>query len=196
MKSSMLDLSKVNYNEDFKVYFTYDDIKHLPEYPEGPLIELYKGDLFMAPSPSTKHQQISLNLSVAISILVEAKDLGSLFTAPIDVILSEKNVFVPDLVFIKTENSYMISEKNISGSPDFIIEILSSNKTNDLVKKKDIYQEFGIQEYWIVDPNEEMILKYVLENEKYKLSGKFDKSSKFIKVDTLNIEISMEKIFK
>ncbi len=196
MISSMLDLSKVNYDEDFKVYFTYDDIKHLPEYPEGPLIELYRGDLFMVPSPGTKHQRVSLNLSVAILNLIENKNLGSLFTVPIDVILSEKNVFIPDLVFVKTENNYMISEKNISGSPDFIIEILSTNKTNDLVRKKDIYQEFGIREYWIVDPNEEIILKYVLEDKKYKLFGKFDKSSKFIKIDTINIEIPMEKIFK
>ena len=150
----------------------------------------------MVPSPGTKHQRVSLNLSVAISNLIENKNLGSLFTAPIDVILSEKNVFIPDLVFVKTENNYMISEKNISGSPDFIIEILSTNKTNDLVRKKDIYQEFGIREYWIVDPNEEIILKYVLEDKKYKLIGKFDKSSKFIKIDTINIEIPMEKIFK
>ncbi len=196
MTSSMLDLSKVNYNEDFKVYFTYDDIKHLPEYPEGPLVELHKGDLFMVPSPNIKHQRISLNLSVTISNIIESKNLGTLFTAPIDVILSEKTVIIPDLVFIKTENSYMISEKNISGCPDFIIEILSTNRTNDLVKKKDIYQKFGVLEYWIVDPNEEIILKYVLENEKYKLSGKIDKTSKFIKIDTINIEISMEKIFK
>lgn len=49
MTSSMLDLSKVKYDNNFKVYFTFEDIINLPEYPEGPLIELFIGELSMVP---------------------------------------------------------------------------------------------------------------------------------------------------
>ena len=196
MTSPMFDLSKLKYDDNFKVYFTYDDIKSFTEYPEGPLVELYDGDLFVTPSPSTKHQKISFNLTLLIGNIVEANDLGTFLTAPIDVIFSSKNVFVPDLLYISNDNSYMVSEENISGSPDFIIEILSSNKSNDLVKKKEIYEKYLVKEYWIVDPVDEIIIKYVLQNDKFTLFGKFDKTNKYIKVESIDTEIEIEKIFK
>lgn len=89
-----------------------------------------------------------------------------------------------------------ITEKNISGTPDFIIEILSTNKTNDLVVKKEIYEKFGVKEYWIVDPVEEMILIHVLEDQKYRLVGKYSKSNKIINCKTIDFDISVELIFK
>ena len=196
MKSPMLDISKVKLNENYKVYFTYNDIKDFPEYPEGPMVELYNGELFMPPSPNTKHQQISFNLTLLIGKYLENKNIGKLFTAPFDIVLSEKNVFAPDLVYVTSENNHIITEKNISGTPDWIIEIISDNRTNDLVVKKEIYEKFGVKEYWIIDPVEEMVLKYVLENQQYQLDGKYNKSDKIINSEILNIDISIELIFK
>lgn len=192
----MLDISKVKLNKNYKVYFTYNDIKDFPEYPEGPMVELFNGELFMPPSPNTIHQQISFNLTLLIGKYLEDKNIGKLFTAPFDIVLSEKNVFAPDLVYVSSENNHIITEKNISGTPDFIIEILSTNKTNDLVVKKEIYEKFGVKEYWIVDPVEEMILIHVLEDQKYRLVGKYSKSNKIINCKTIDFDISVELIFK
>ncbi|MCY3410828.1 MAG: Uma2 family endonuclease [Candidatus Heimdallarchaeota archaeon] len=194
MTSSMLDISKAKYDENYKLYFTYDDIKYLPEFPEGPLVELFNGELYMVPSPSTKLQRISLNLAVIISNYLKNNAVGALFTAPIDVILSMKNVFVPDLVFISNEKKHIISEKNISGTPDFIVEILSTNKTNDLIHKKRMYEEFGVREYWIVDPEEEQVLKFVLKGEKFAEDGIHGSDGKIV-LETLNLEINLAESF-
>lgn len=71
-------------------------------------------------------------------------------------VLSERNVVQPDILFIKTENLSVIKDKNIAGAPDLIIEILSpSSAYHDLLDKKEIYAQFGVQEYWIVDPKKQ-----------------------------------------
>lgn len=195
MTSSMLDLGNLKVNDNYKVYFTYNDIKHLPEFPEGPLIELLNGEIFIVPSPKIKHQKISQNLSLEIGILLKSQNIGIVFIAPVDVVLSAKNVVVPDLLFVKKENKHIITEKNISGTPDFIIEILSDNRTNDLVIKKDLYEKFRVGEYWIVDPIDETILKYVLVDNKYELENKYDKSSGQIKIDVMGFTIALDNIF-
>lgn len=195
MTSSMLDISRVNVDKNFKVYFTYNDIKYFPEFPEGPMVELFNGELFMVPSPNPKHQRISLKLAVIISNHLEKTNLGEIFTAPIDVIFSMKNVFIPDLVYISKENKHIISEKNISGVPDFVIEILSSNKTNDLINKKNIYEKFGVKEYWIIDPFDDIILKYILKEGKYLNEEKYSLENEFITINTIDLKVEIEKIF-
>ena len=76
-----------------------------------------------------------------------------MYDAPYDVVLSENNVFQPDIMFVSNENSKIITEKNITGAPDLIIEILSpATGYYDLTEKKEIYTEFAVKEYWIVEP--------------------------------------------
>lgn len=194
MTYSILDIRKVNYDDNYKVYFTYDDIKNLPEFPEGPLVEIFNGELYMVPSPSIRHQTISLNIAVLIKNYLKDNSVGKLLTAPVDVILSMKDVFIPDLVYVSNENKYILSEKNISGTPDFIIEILSTNRTNDLVNKKNFYEKYGVREYWVIDPVEEEIIKFKLDNNKFIKSNHLDKTSK-ISIDTIGLELLISDIF-
>jgi len=162
-----------------KIYFTVSDLLRFPEYPEGPLVELINGELFMTPSPNINHQTISSELHYQIKDFLKNNNQGQIFTAPIDLKLSEEDLTIPDLVFVDNTRLQIIGEQSINGAPNLIIEIVSTNKKQDYIIKKELYQKFKIDEYWIVDPTEKLILVYLL-NEKagynkpkeYKLTDK------------------------
>ncbi len=99
------------------------------------MLELIDGDLFMVPSPTVLHQAISRNILTIMYQYLLKNPIGKVFSAPIDVVLSPENMTIPDLVLILARNYVIIGEKNINGSPDLIIEILSTNRLQDLEKK-------------------------------------------------------------
>lgn len=139
--------------------------------PEGTLAELINGVIYMSPAPKPHHQRISRLLILLLSEFIEQKKLGEIFNAPIDVFLGDdQNAVQPDLVFISSTNSHIVKETAIEGVPDLLVEILSpGNDQHDLVKKKDLYQAFGVREYWIVDPDTKKTLVYELRGKVYRL---------------------------
>ncbi len=130
-------------------------------------------------------------------MFVKKHQIGKVYDAPYDVVLSENNVFQPDIMFVSNENSKIIKEKNITGAPDLIIEILSpATGYYDLTEKKEIYAEFGVKEYWIVDPKKQWVEFYSNESKKFKSIQRLEKS-RILKSHTLSrFEIRMEKIFQ
>jgi Uma2 family endonuclease len=84
--------------------------------------------------------------------------LGQLYLAPLDVVLSQEDVLQPDILFISKERSHIITEKNIQGAPELVIEILSpATADRDRSLKRKLYAKFGIKEYWIVDPESKSV---------------------------------------
>jgi len=130
-------------------------------------------------------------------MFVQKHQIGKVYDATYDVVLSENNVFQPDITFVSNENSKIITEKNITGTPDLIIEILSpATGYYDLTEKKEIYAEFGVKEYWIVDPKKQWVEFYSNESKKFKSIQRLEKS-RILKSHTLSrFEIRMEKIFQ
>lgn len=114
--------------------------------------QLINGELIMSPSPTPYHQVVSSNLNDILK--TEAKKKGGMvFYAPMDLYIDKKNVFQPDLIYISKENNKIISKRGIEGTPDLVIEIISpSNIFSDRNRKKKVYQQIGVKEYWIVDP--------------------------------------------
>ena len=102
--------------------FTYEDYLLFPE--DGKRHEIINGDHFMSPSPLTKHQKISSALHRIIGSFIHERRLGHLLAAPMDVVLSDFDVVEPDLLFISTARASIITDKNIQGAPDLVIEIL------------------------------------------------------------------------
>ncbi|MCD6376664.1 MAG: Uma2 family endonuclease, partial [Caldisericaceae bacterium] len=98
--------------------FTYQDYLQLPD--DGKRYEVINGELIMAPSPITIHQIISTSLSAGLFNYVKENELGTILTAPLDVVLNETNVYQPDIIFISRERKEIITEKNISGAPDLV----------------------------------------------------------------------------
>ncbi len=151
-----------------KILFTRDAIETFPEWPEGPLVELINGGLYMVPSPTPLHQRISSNINSLMKTFVEERDLGIVLYAPVDVVFSEKDTTIPDLLFIKKSRRTIIGEKNIDGVPDILVEILSINRNRDLKKKKDLYEHFGVPEYWVIDPDDQLLMIHLYDSKTQK----------------------------
>ena len=181
------------YRSPKKVY-TYQDYLDLPE--DGKRYEVINGELVMAPAPNTSHQKVSVKLEFAIEKFLEKDNIGTLLHAPIAVVLSETVVLQPDIVFIANENSGIITEKNLSGAPDLIIEIVSpSSGYYDLIEKKEIYEKFGVKEYWIVDPRNRWLEIYFNENDKFRLMQRVEKTGIANSIVLPGFKIQLETIF-
>ena len=132
---------------------TYQDYLLLPD--DGKRYEIIDGELYMTPSPITRHQVISGRVHYVLMAYLETHPIGAVFAAPLDVLLTDVDVVEPDLLFIHNNGPAKVTEKNIQGPPDLVIEILSpgtAGRDRELKRKR--YQHFGVREYWLVDPNQ------------------------------------------
>jgi Uma2 family endonuclease len=173
-----------------KKKWTYQEYFQLGEEVHCEVIE---GELSMTPAPTLDHQDVSINLEMAMLQYVIGKDLGKIFDAPVDVILDENNIVQPDIVFVAKPNLKMLRKKGIVGSPDLVVEIISpSSIQRDRYEKKELYEKFTIAEYWLVDIPNRSIEIMSLDNTKYSLfsfaCGKGKVKSKVLA--GLEIEIS------
>lgn len=148
------------------VKFTYEDYLLFPE--DGRRHELIDGEHLMTPAPSTRHQRILGKLFFFLQDHLARSKEGEVFIAPTDVVLSDLDVVEPDLLFIRASRASIVTEKNIQGPPDFVIEIISqtSRKTDETIKRK-LYERYGVQEYWIVDPELETVDIHRLTDRRY-----------------------------
>ncbi|MCI2429553.1 Uma2 family endonuclease [Candidatus Acetothermia bacterium] len=145
-----------------KVVMTYEDYLRLPN--DGKRYEILEGEIFVSPSPVTKHQRISRNLLAILHQHTYQHKLGEVFSAPTDVVLSHTNVVQPDLLFVSNDRKKIITEKNIQGAPDLVVEILSETSAEqDRTAKKQIYARHGVREYWLIDPDRETLEVYKLD---------------------------------
>ncbi|MEM9884853.1 MAG: Uma2 family endonuclease [Bacteroidota bacterium] len=130
------------------------------QLPQGAPYQLIDGKLAFMASPLYKHQDTIGNLSDLIRPYVKKNKLGKVQFAPLDVYFDEANVFQPDLLFISNERKGII-KKFIHGAPDLIVEVLSSNKNHDLGKKKTVYGQYNVLEYWAIDYEKESLDLYL-----------------------------------
>ena len=173
--------------------YTYSDYEKLGE---GAPYQLIGGNLVMNPAPVPTHQRISRNIEYYLFAFVQEHNLGEVFYSPIDVLLGTQEVYQPDILFIAKNRLSIIGEKNIQGAPDLVIEILSESSVyNDLKKKKKVYESGGVQEYWIVDPNDQTIEIYVLKGGKYVLEKEFVKTETLQSPLLLGFSLKLDKVF-
>ncbi len=135
---------------------TYEDLLALPD--DGLRHELIDGEHYVTPAPNTKHQAVVVNLTAAIASFAKRHDLGRLFIAPYDVVFSPSDVVEPDLLFVSRERLNVLTEANVQGAPDLVVEILSpSTRKRDQGVKHQLYDRMGVREYWLVEPSFETI---------------------------------------
>ena len=140
--------------------YTVADYDLLPE--DGPRHELIDGMLIEMPSPTTLHQWISGLLFHAMFAVVMQDRLGRLFAAPLDVELSDGLVVQPDILFVSSARSDVITDARIVGAPDLVVEISSpTTRDRDLIGKRNAYREAGVREYWFVDIDERTLTVWV-----------------------------------
>lgn len=147
--------------------FTYDDYLLLPE--GSPRCELIEGRWHRTPAPPVTHQTLLGRLFATIFNFLATSPIGTVLLAPTDVVLSNTTVVQPDLLFVAREHQERIAEDGVHGPPDLVIEILSAGSRHcDEVTKPRLYAQFGIPEYWIVDPFREAVRVYCLESGGYR----------------------------
>jgi len=131
--------------------WTASEYREMPEGP--PWIQLVNGQLVCEPSPGLRHQGLLLALVEALSGHVRAAHLGRVYFAPLDVYLSDHDVFQPDLIFVSCAREDILAEDGIHGAPDLTVEIVSpSSARRDSVHKLQVYRTSGVSEYWLIDP--------------------------------------------
>jgi len=138
---------------------TYEDYERFPN--DGKRHELIDGDHYVTPAPSRKHQYVSGRLHARLFSFVDERRIGHVYSAPFDVVLSDVDVVQPDLLFVSSERMPRLTERNLQGAPDLVIEISSeSTRRTDETTKRKLYERFGVQEYWVVDPALETVRVY------------------------------------
>lgn len=177
-----------------ELQFTYSDYKDFPE--DGKRYEILEGGLLMVPSPFSLHQAVSINLAFSLVTHVKENKLGKIFCAPFDVVLSEITVVQPDIIFISTNNSGILTEENIKGVPDILMEIISkSSRKNDEILKKRIYAQSGVNEYWIIDPEHKQIEIYMEPHKGYTLWKKFSSGDIVFTPTFPKLNLSLTELF-
>ncbi|HLF25177.1 MAG TPA: Uma2 family endonuclease [Anaerolineae bacterium] len=150
----------------------YADYAAMPD--DGHRYQVIDGELIMTPAPSASHQGFLLNLVRLIDAHVRAAGLGKIYFAPFDVVLSNENVVQPDLLFISKERLSIITDANVQGAPDLVVEVLSPGTAQlDKTPKRDLYARFGVREYWLVSPEAGTIEVLVLRADLFERSGLF-----------------------
>jgi Uma2 family endonuclease len=170
-------------------------------------IEIIKGYIKQMSAPNSFHQEISVELSTFFKNYFKLKKAEcKVFAAPFDVRLynytksaiADKDIYTvvqPDLSIICDKSK--IDQKGCLGAPDLIIEILSeSNSKTDLKDKFQLYQENGVQEYWIVFPVEKAVQKFLLQGERYQLEKIYVEDDLIYPTLFPDLEIDLLQVFE
>ncbi|MCF8372369.1 MAG: Uma2 family endonuclease [Bacteroidales bacterium] len=194
MEPLKLDINKRYTYADYLTWM--DDVRR----------ELYNGFIkLMSPAPSRIHQRISVKLTRIWDVFLESKNC-EVYHAPSDVRFpknkkdkDDKTIYTvlqPDIYVVCDLTK--LDDKGCLGAPDFIIEIVSpKNSKRDLKDKFDIYQEHGVREYWIVNPNDENVTVFDLnENGKYQFRGMYSEDDKIpVEIFKGDLKIDLMEVF-
>ena len=152
-----------------KTSLTYQDYLNTPDDER---YELLNGELIVIAAPNTAHQRTTFNLAFLLRIFVEEHSLGEVFVSPYDVVLSETNVLQPDVTFVSNARRSIVTDKNIEGVPDLVVEVMSpSTDARDRETKRRIYARHGVPEYWLADPEERTVSVMTLVGKEFRESG-------------------------
>ncbi len=153
--------------------FSYEDLQHIP--PDRNRYEIVDGELFVTPSPITLHQRIVTNLSAHLWQHVRKHRLGEVFVAPLDVVFTFSTVLEPDVIFVSKSRRRIVGEKNLTGPPDLVVEVLSEStaKLDREIKPKQ-YALYGVSEFWRVDPFERTVEIFRLKEGEYELAARLE----------------------
>lgn len=176
--------------------WTYDDLVALP--PDDLRHEIIDGEHFVSPSPSVLHQQVLGSFHLAIGLFLREQPIGKVYFAPCDVVLSAINVVVPDLLFVSRERAAILTEANLQGAPDLLIEVLSkSTRRRDRTRKLELYDRFGVREYWLADPKRQTVTVYGREGDCLERTAELSAAAGDVLATPLlpGLEIALDEIF-
>ena len=177
---------------------TYDDFVLFPD--DGLRHELIDGEHYVTPSPNTKHQSVSINLTVLIGSWLEQNPIGRLFHAPFDVVFSKFDVVEPDLLYLSNARAAdSLTPLHVRGVPELVIEIGSpgTRKRDETIKRR-LYERMGVSEYWFVDPEMDAIRVYRREGDVFACVVELSASAGDVLTTALlpGLEIPLSRVLK
>ncbi len=156
--------------------------------PEGTNIQLIENNLVMSPAPIPLHQWIIGEIFGELRSFFRKEKNGRVWISPSDLHLDDFNVYQPDLfVVLGTPPQRPGRKMEHRGILDLIVEVLSpSTARYDLHEKKEVYESFGVKEYWIINPEDYTATGYYLVNDEY---HEFFKGEGVLESKLLNVKI-------
>ncbi|HEX8154013.1 MAG TPA: Uma2 family endonuclease, partial [Thermoanaerobaculia bacterium] len=149
---------------------TYDDYAAMAD--DGQRYELIEGELVLNPSPFTRHQMVAGAIYYFLEAHIRTHGGGRVLHAPCDVVLAKDTVLIPDVLFVSTARASVITPKNVQGAPDLVVEVLSDGtRRRDLNAKRRLYEQHGVAEYWVVDPDADTVRVFRREGERFTLAA-------------------------
>ena len=140
--------------------WTYSEYARFPD--DGNRYEVIDGEVLVTPAPSTMHQEVVARVLIALRAYAERHALG-IVLPDVDVLFATGHFLRPDIVFVPADRRDGISDRGIEVPPGLIVEIQSPTSSSiDRVKKPRRYGDFGVSEYWVLDPvaSEALIWKF------------------------------------
>jgi Uma2 family endonuclease len=138
---------------------TYEEYRRLPD--DDLRYELLEGFLVREPTPRTKHQALVRRLMLSLADFLDRSGTEGLFTAPTAVMLSDNTILQPDLLWVRPERLHIVEADALHGPPDLVFEVLSpATRERNLTSKRQLYAQYGVDEYWVVDPEEQQLLLF------------------------------------
>jgi Uma2 family endonuclease len=145
---------------------TFEDLLETPD--DGNRYEILDGELIVSPAPSRIHQEFLGRLYRLVYEHGEAKGLGKVYFAPVDVRLFPHDIVQPDLIFIRADRLHIYRDNPVEGAPDLVVEVISpTSRVRDIMRKSRLYAAAGVPEYWLPDPAERRFLMRVLRDGQY-----------------------------
>ena len=174
--------------------WTFDELA--AELPESNLpTELWDGELIMSPAPSFLHQEVVARFYKGLDAWVSHYQLGKTGIAPLDMVLTTRRATQPDVVFISNERLGIIKEQ-IMGAADLVAEVISpGSRRRDRIDKRDLYEQHGVQEYWIIDPEAKTVEVLHLEKGTYQLAGRWHPGESAQSVLLKGLEVPVSSLF-
>ena len=164
---------------------TLDEFFELPE-TVLPRYELHEGKLHIVAEPTLDHQHLTKLLIRDLSEQIEDAGAGYVFP-PVDVVLSDNTTVAPDIVVVRAEKAGILHPLRIYGAPDIVVEALSTNRGDDLVRKRQLYADAGVPEYWILDGDADALTQLQLGDD-----GVYQESAVLTIGDTLTTPLFPE----
>ena len=180
------------------VKLTYDDFVRFAD--DGKRHELIGGSHYVTPSPNTRHQVISGRLYALMWVYLDSHQIGQVFQAPYDVVFSDVDVVEPDILYVSNlRASTVITPIHARGAPDLVVEIASKGtRKRDETLKRRLYERDGVAEYWVVDPDIDVVRVYRREDNVFGRPVELTREADDVLTTPLlpGLELRLERIFR
>ncbi|MBI5292999.1 MAG: Uma2 family endonuclease [Chloroflexi bacterium] len=176
---------------------TYAEYRAMPD--DGKRYELVDGvlrEMADMPAPTLAHQLVSRGLFRKLDGYVAERKLGQMLYAPVDVYLADDLSYQPDILFVANESRAKLTNDEVIGPPDLVVEIVSPASRNiDRKEKAANYANHGVREYWLVYPDAWIIEVLELKEGKFQLLGRYGEGETVRSEVLAGLEFLAETVF-